>query len=234
MAKFGILGAGSLCLLVGSIYIYCRDVSACDGHAKEKPAAESKAEAPSHDGSNQQSSTMPGLNAPQVSSNPIPFKMGEGKVECSDGHHKVTCVGPHAACPESEKVIETLKQLASAYTEGNFTELSKYMDIGVTTFDEGSHRLIVGKDAVIDDIKKRWEAAHAENAPVLSYTINNPYAQVTGDRAVVTFEAIKTVGGKHPETLVSRCTDIFVKRDDGWKKLHYRACWKKAKAGAGT
>ncbi len=170
-------------------------------------------------------------SAAQVSSNPIPLKIGEDKHECTDPSHKVSCVGAHAACPESEKVIETLKQLASAYTEGNFVELAKFMDDGVTTFDEGTHRLIVGKQAVVDDIKKRWEAAHAANAPVLSYTINNPYAQVTGDRAVVTFEAIKTVGGKHPETLVSRCTDIFVKRDDGWKKLHYRLCWKKSKSG---
>lgn len=147
------------------------------------------------------------------------------KIECSE---KVACLHPNAACPESEKVIETLKTLASHYTEGNFEELSKFMDKDVTTFDDKTKKLIVGKDAVMEDIKKRWTAAHDEGRPVLSYTINHPYAKVTGDSAVVTFDAIKQVGGKKPEQYLSHCTDVFVKRADGWKKLHYRSSWKKS------
>ncbi len=142
---------------------------------------------------------------------------------------KVACLHPHAACPESEQVIETLKTISHLYSEGNFNELSNFIDDGITTFDEKNNKLIVGKDAVMDDIKKRWNSAHDQGSPILSYTINHPYAKVTGDHAVVTFEGVKTIGGKNPETLVSRCTDMFVKKEGTWKKLHYRSCWKKGK-----
>lgn len=142
---------------------------------------------------------------------------------------KVACMDPHARCPESEKVIETLKRMSHLYSEGNFEELSKYMDDSCTTFDEKKNKLIVGKEAVVEDIKCRWTAAHSSSSPIVSYTINHPYAQVTGDQAVVTFEAVKTIGGKNPETRVSRCTDIFVKKDGVWKKSHFRSCWKKGK-----
>jgi len=147
---------------------------------------------------------------------------------------KVACMNAHAACAESEKVIETLKHMSHLYSEGKFDEFSQYIDDGITTFDERNNKLIVGKQAVVDDIKSRWSAAHSAGSPIVTYTINRPYAQVQGDQAVVTFEAVKTVGGKNPETMVSRCTDIFVKRDGTWKKMHYRSCWKKGKAACGT
>lgn len=145
---------------------------------------------------------------------------------------KVACMNPHASCEESEKVIETLKHMSHLYSEGKFDELSNYMDDSCTTFDEKNNKLIVGKDAIINDIKTRWTATHTASSPIVSYTINHPYAQVTGDQAVVTFEAVKTVGGAHPETHVARCTDIFVKKDGVWKKSHYRNCFKKGKPSA--
>lgn len=145
---------------------------------------------------------------------------------------KVACVSPHASCAESEKVIETLKHMSHLYSEGKFDELSKYMDEGCTTFDEKKNELIVGREAIMNHIKTRWNAAHSSSSPIVSYTISHPYAQVTGDQAVVTFEAVKTVGGSHPETHVARCTDIFVKKDGVWKKSHYRNCFKKGKPSA--
>jgi len=143
---------------------------------------------------------------------------------------KVNCVGAHASCKESERVISILKKIAHYYSEGNFEEISKYLSKDVTTFDEGRHKLIIGKQAVLDDFKQRWQFAHANGPPVLSYTIYHPYAKVTGDQAVVTFRAVKTVGGKEPQTFSSHCTDVFVKEDGVWKKLHYTSNWKKDKA----
>ncbi len=145
-------------------------------------------------------------------------------------YKKVSCDNPHAACAESERVIETLKLMSHLYTEGKFEEYSKYIDSDATTFDEKRNKLIVGKEAVVEDMKSRWNAAHSGGSPIVSLSINHPYAQVHGDQAVVTFEAVKTVGGKAPETMSSRCTDIFVKREGTWKKLHYRSNWKKCKA----
>lgn len=147
-------------------------------------------------------------------------------------YKKISCDHPHAACVESERVIETLKLMAHLYSEGNFDEYSKYIDENATTFDEKKNKLIVGKAAVVEDMKARWSAAHANGTPIVNLSINHPYAQVTGDQAVVTFEAVKTMGGKDSETMSSRCTDIFVKKDGIWKKLHYRSNWKKCKAHA--
>lgn len=144
-------------------------------------------------------------------------------------YKKVSCDNPHAACAESEKVIETLKLMSHLYSEGNFDEYSKYIDNDVTTFDEKNKKYIMGKAAVVEDMKTRWNAAHSGGTPIINLSINHPYAQVTGDQAVVTFEAVKTIGGKAPETMSSRCTDIFVKKDGTWKKLHYRSNWKKCK-----
>lgn len=149
--------------------------------------------------------------------------------DLSDVSKKINCVGAHAACKESEHVIAILKKIAHYYTEGNFEEISKYLSKDVTTFDEGRHKLIIGRQAVIDDIKQRWEDAHANGSPVVSFTIYHPYAKVTGDQAVVTFKAVKTVGGKEPQTFSSRSTDVFIKEDGTWKKLHYISNWKKDK-----
>ncbi len=147
-------------------------------------------------------------------------------------YKKVSCDHPHAACVESEKVIETLKLMAHLYSEGKFDEYAKYIDENATTFDEKKNKLIVGKAAVVEDMKSRWTAAHAGGTPIVNLSINHPYAQVTGDQAVVTFEAVKTMGGKDAGTMSSRCTDIFVKKDGIWKKLHYRSNWKKCKGPA--
>lgn len=144
-------------------------------------------------------------------------------------YKKVSCDNPHAACAESERVIETLKLMSHLYSEGKFDEYEKFIDNDVTTFDEKRNKLIVGKAAVVEDMKTRWNLHHANGTPIINLSINHPYAQVTGDQAVVTFEAVKTIGGKVPETMSSRCTDIFVKKDGTWKKLHYRSNWKKCK-----
>ena len=149
------------------------------------------------------------------------------KVKFEETSKKVACVNPHAACSESEKVIDTLKKIVYAYTEGNFDEFSKYLSDEVTTIDAKSGKVIAGKKAVVADVKARWEVAHGSDKPVLSYTIYHPYAKVTGNTAVVTFRAIKEVGGKKPVKLVSCCTDIFKKEDGIWKKTHYRSDWKK-------
>lgn len=146
---------------------------------------------------------------------------------------KINCVGGNAHCKESERVIAILQKIAHYYTEGNFDEMSKYLSKDVTTVDKGRHKLIVGRQAVLDDIKQRWQDAHANGSPVVAYTIYHPYAKVTrmptGDQAVVTFRAVKTVGGKEPQTLSSFCTDVFIKEDGTWKKLHYVSNWKKDK-----
>jgi|AGTN01.2.fsa_nt_gi hypothetical protein len=195
--------------LIATVLVPLPTLAASSEGATEQAAVESK-EAVKEAAAEQKETTKDSADASEVSK-------------------KINCVGGHAACKESERVISILKKIAHYYTEGNFDEISKYLSKDVTTFDEGRHKLIIGRQAVLEDIKTRWEDAHSKGSPVVSYTIYHPYAKVTGDEAVVTFKAVKTVGGKEPQTLSSRCTDVFIQEDGTWKKLHYISNWKKDK-----
>lgn len=143
----------------------------------------------------------------------------------------VKCVNPNSACEESKKVIKTLMKISKAYSHGDFKTFGDYLDDEVTILDKRTKKVISGKDAVLKDVKRRWKDAHKGPKPVISYTIEHPYAKVMGDTAVVTFKAIKIIGGKKkPRKYVSKSTDIFVKKDGEWKKLHYISNWKKVRS----
>lgn len=142
---------------------------------------------------------------------------------------KVTCVEPHANCDESKKVIETLQAMAHALNKGDIATYESYLDDGCTTFDEGSKKLLVGKKAVMENMTVR-DGKGADSQLLNSITIDQPYCQVSGNTAVVTFKAIRELGGEHPHTEVCHATDVFVKVGDGWKRLHFRGHWKKLTA----
>jgi hypothetical protein len=139
----------------------------------------------------------------------------------------VTCHDPHPACRESARVIDTLNRLTQLINDGNFAAMGDYFDDGVTTFNEDTKKLIIGKNAVLADIKQRYDRQHKTDGRMLSYTIDRPYAEVTGNRAVVTFVAKKVIAGLHPVDMESHSTEVFVKDGDKWKTLHYRGAWKK-------
>lgn len=152
------------------------------------------------------------------------------KTEQTDKSHgcHVKCTSPHAACEESQKVIDTLNHLVKALNDGDFATVGEYMDENISTFDEGSKKLIVGREAVLAEMKRRYEKSKQDSeGGTVSYHIEHPYAQVSGDRATVTFVIRKTVNGKTPIAMESHSTDVFVKHEGKWKKLHYRSNWKK-------
>lgn len=147
------------------------------------------------------------------------------------GDIPIACIKPNAACKEAQVVIDTLMKISKAYSHGDFDSFGSYLDDEVTILDKKTKKVIVGKKAVLADVKKRWEKAHIGPKPVISYTIEHPYAKVMGNTAVVTFKAIKVIGGgKKHKTYVSKSTDIFVKKEGKWKKLHYISNWKRAKS----
>ncbi len=99
----------------------------------------------------------------------------------------VTCVDPHAACSESQKVIDTLHEMAKLINKGDFDHFSEYFDENVTTFDDINKQLLVGKKQVIDRIRERYEqSVKAAEGHAVSYTICQPYAKVQGNTATVT------------------------------------------------
>ena len=141
---------------------------------------------------------------------------------------KIKCVDPHAACEESAKVIQIVLDMYKAYSEGDIDTLSKYLDKDCTTFDEGTKKLISGREAVLAEIKA-WLSKNSAsaNAPLIAYTIEHPFCQMSNDhdQAVVTFTALKELGGEHPRKFKSRCTDIFRKDGNSWVRTHYRSNW---------
>lgn len=156
----------------------------------------------------------------------------KNKSEKALGCH-VKCTSPHAACEESQKVIDTLNHLVKALNDGDFATVGDYMDENISTFDEGSKKLIVGREAVLAEMKRRYEKSKQDSeGGTVSYHIEHPYAQVSGDRATVTFVIRKTVSGKIPIAMESHSTDVFVKHEGKWKKLHYRSNWKKVSVKA--
>jgi ketosteroid isomerase-like protein len=139
---------------------------------------------------------------------------------------RVNCVDPHPDCEESQKVIDTLKLIYEAYGRDDLAAVAPYIDDNCTTFEEDTKKLIIGKKAVLEEVQKRLDQyRNDKESPLLSFTIERPYAEVKGDMAVVTFIAYKQFGGKHPQKYESHCTDIFVKKDGKWLKAHYRSNW---------
>jgi len=142
---------------------------------------------------------------------------------------KFACINHHPDCPEAEQVIQTMALYAKAYVSQDYKTCAEYMAEGITTFDEHSKKLIVGRDAVLADMKERLDkAAPDSDSPLLSYTLEDPVAKVMskGDQAVVNCLGIKVYGGKHPRTMESHSSYVFVKEDGKWKKLHFRTDWK--------
>jgi hypothetical protein len=142
------------------------------------------------------------------------------------GQAEVRCVDPHACCEESKQVLETLNKLIAAYAEGDIKAYEENVDDQCSMFDEGSKQLISGKANVIAALKQRF----AENLPTGAHplkavSIEHPFAKVTNDTCVVTFFATKEIGGAHPHKERAHITDVFVKRGDKWKKLHWSGKW---------
>lgn len=154
----------------------------------------------------------------------------KGGVHISSANEcKIDVLDPHVACAESQKVLDVLHKLVKAYSSGDLKTYEEYLDDHCTTFDEETKKLVSGKANVIADIKERIHKFAPDGpTPLKKFTIDMPFAKVTGDTAVVTFFAYREVGGAHPVKQKCHVTDIFVKRGDTWKKLHYTGTWKKA------
>jgi ketosteroid isomerase-like protein len=150
--------------------------------------------------------------------------------DITDEFGKVECVDPTACCKEAEKVLEVLQLLVKAYATGDLKTYETYLDDHCTTFDENTKRVLHGKQAVLTELKTIF-AEHAADGikPLKTFTIDQPYAKVHGDTCVVTFVATKELGGEHPIKQKAHVTDIFIKRGDTWKKLHWRGRWTKVK-----
>lgn len=142
---------------------------------------------------------------------------------------KVTCVDPHPACKESEKVIEVMQTLVKALNNRDWKTYMENLDDHCFIFDEATHQMISGKENVVAGMKSQSEKYAHEGIPFISVTIDQPYAKVSPDglSACITFVAVRQFGGEHPFKEESHGTDVFVKRNGAWKKCHFRGTWKR-------
>jgi ABC-type Zn uptake system ZnuABC Zn-binding protein ZnuA len=133
----------------------------------------------------------------------------------------VSCVDPDIST-DSKAVIDVIKAITKALAAKDYPAMTRYMDPNCTTYDENLHKLVVGRDNIISDVKAKVAADEARlKVPTIGFTIDHPYAIVTGNQAVVTFVLIKEIGGDHPVKFEEHCSDVFIKRDGEWKKLHF-------------
>ncbi|QQR57366.1 MAG: nuclear transport factor 2 family protein [Candidatus Melainabacteria bacterium] len=130
-----------------------------------------------------------------------------------------------------ETIIAVLKATTRAVAEKDYVELAKYLDENCTTYDVCTKKTVVGRENIIANVKAKIAAEEKRlKVPAIAFTIDQPFAKITGDKAVVTFVLKKEVGGANPAVFESHVTDVFVKRDGDWKKLHYcGGDWKRVK-----
>jgi hypothetical protein len=142
----------------------------------------------------------------------------------------IKCVDPTACCEESKKVIDIVNKLVSAYAKGDLATYERFVDEKCTLLDEGTHKMTIGKQAVLEHLRESF-AEHAPGGPkpLVSLTIDQPYAKVHDERCVVTFVATLKTGGAHPVTERANVTDVFVKRNGEWKKSYWRGRWEVVK-----
>lgn len=130
-----------------------------------------------------------------------------------------------------ETIIAVLKVITKAVAEKDFVELAKHLDENCTTYDVGTKKTVVGRENIIASVKAKIASEEKRlKVPAISFTIDQPFAKINGDKAVVSFILKKEVGGTNPAVFESHVTDVFVKRDGEWKKLHFcGADWKRVK-----
>lgn len=130
-----------------------------------------------------------------------------------------------------ETIVAVLKTTTRAVAEKDFVELAKHLDENCTTYDVCTKKTVVGRENIIANVKAKIAAEEKRlKVPTIAFTIDQPFAKITGDKAVVTFILKKEVGGTNPAVFESHVTDVFVKRDGSWKKLYFcGGNWKRVK-----
>jgi limonene-1,2-epoxide hydrolase len=142
----------------------------------------------------------------------------------------VSCVESEVS-PDQQGVIDVIKAITKALADKDYVALASYLDPHCTTYNDETKKLVVGRDNIISDVREKVAGEEARlKVPTIAFTIDHPYAIVTGNQAVVTFVLIKEIGGAHPAKFESHCSDVFIKRDGDWKKLHFCGeTWKEVK-----
>ena len=158
-----------------------------------------------------------------LSASPGAWAQADGKkVDC-----RYECINPHSTGEESDLVLATLQAIFRSVEQSDFTTFASYLDADACMFDEETNKLVTGRESIVNALKEHLEHAHIAEDQVVHFVIDEPYAHVDKDLAVVTFRARKEFAGKHPLAMESQCSNVFVRKDGQWKMISYRTRWKK-------
>ena len=140
-------------------------------------------------------------------------------------------VEPTEKGTDSEQVIEVVRGITKALADHDYAAMAGYMDENCSCYNEHTKKLVTGREAVIADVRANVEAEERRlKIPPIGFTIDHPYARVSGETATVNFVLVKEIAGEHPAKFKSHCTDVLVKRNGQWKKLLFRGDdWKPVK-----
>lgn len=131
---------------------------------------------------------------------------------------------------EAQEVINVLQTMGRAYARGDIAGYIEHLDDNCSVYDEHKNKMVEGKQSVIIALKQLFAKRSQPGADrIVSYTIDQPYVNVTGDTAVVSYRALEVIGGGHPRKMQGAMSDVFKKENGHWMKVHQSAVWKRMK-----
>ncbi|MFN8554386.1 MAG: nuclear transport factor 2 family protein [Candidatus Obscuribacterales bacterium] len=123
------------------------------------------------------------------------------------------------------EVLAALQKLLSGLGQRSSDQVGECLSQDVTTFDDRSHKVVYGKEAVLAHIKNNVIGA-GENSPVRRIAVYSPFVRVKGDTAMVSFRATKKMADER--ILESWCSEVYERKDGHWLVLQFRSNWKPA------
>lgn len=146
--------------------------------------------------------------------------------EVKKGSFEFKCVDPRPSGKDATEVIGVLKGMLQALAECDYETFSASLDENAYMFDSRHKDTVRGKDEIVKRIKQNLVEEEHDKTPLLSFTIIEPYAIAKEDVAVVTYSAVECFGGDKPHSMESRCSNVFIKKDNKWLMVQHRGDWK--------
>jgi ketosteroid isomerase-like protein len=147
------------------------------------------------------------------------------KAEPADNALQVEIVGAENKDPDSASVLNTFKKLMRNIELKNMDQVGACLSPDVIVFDSRNHNLVSGKDAVLNHISNKIIGT-ANSPAVKTFVVYDPFVDVKGDTAMVSFRAVKTLTGGKDTKFESWCSEIFERKDNEWKVLYFKSSWK--------
>jgi len=157
---------------------------------------------------------------------------GEEKGTIGQKQHdelNVELVGAKETDKDAIAVIAALQKLLSGIAHSDLALIGSCLSNDVTMFDDKSKKFLYGKESVIDHVKKNVVGTDSKH-PIKRIVVYNPFVDVKGDTAMVSFRATKELTDKDSTTLESWCSEVFERKNGEWLVLQLKTNWNVAKS----